>query len=130
MRRLQTTEGRTCRGPVLTVVILTVVFLGLVSAAFTVLDHRPRRDFCPNTRVCISQIEVAVRTYEVRTGRFPDSLDQLVHPIGERPALLDKRMLIDSWGNSIAYAQTNETFVIRCAGPDGIMCTADDLVNH
>jgi len=130
MRKLQTTEGRTCRGPVLAVVILTVIFLGLVSAAFTVLDHRPRRKSCPNTRVCISQIEAAVRFYEVRTGRLPDSLDQLVHPLGDRPALLDKRELIDSWGNSIAYAITNETFVIRSSGPDGKMQTADDLVNH
>lgn len=81
------------------------------------------------TRSSISAIEQAARTYEIRTGKFPDSLDQLLQPMGDRPPLLDKKASSDSWGVPFAYKKTNTFIEIRSAGKDGAMNTEDDLVN-
>ncbi len=81
------------------------------------------------TRSSISAIEQAARTYEIRTGRFPDSLDQLMKPMGERPALLDKKAQTDAWGTPFSYKKTSSFIEVRSAGIDAAMNTADDLVN-
>ncbi len=81
------------------------------------------------TRSTISAIEQAARTYEIRTGRFPDSLAQLLQPMGDRPPLLDRKASTDAWGVPFTYRRTSSFIEIRSAGPDGAMNTSDDLVN-
>ncbi len=82
------------------------------------------------TRASISVIEQAAQTYEIRTGRFPDSLDQLLQPMGERPALLDHKAKTDAWGTPFSYKKISSTSIeVRSAGIDGAMNTADDLLN-
>ena len=80
------------------------------------------------TRSAISAIEQAARVYEIRTGRFPDSLDQLIQPMGDRPALLDKKAITDAWGTRVSYKRTTDFFEIRSAGPDRVMNTEDDIL--
>ena len=81
------------------------------------------------TQTSIGTIETAAKTYEIRTGRFPDSMDQLMQPVGDRPALIEKRSGLDSWGVPFAYKKTGSSIEIRSAGPDSAMNTEDDLVN-
>ena len=81
------------------------------------------------TRASIGAIEQAARMFEIRTGKYPDSIDQLTQPLGDRPALLDKKAMNDSWGNAFSYKKTSNFVEIRSAGKDGAMNTQDDLLN-
>lgn len=78
----------------------------------------------------IATIQQAVMTYEVRYGKYPQSLADLTVDVGEQPALLDKGAIKDKWDNEYSFKlQGAGHFEIRSAGPDGAMNTADDLFN-
>lgn len=81
------------------------------------------------TRSSISAIDEAARVYEIRTGKFPDSIDALVQPMGDRPALLDEKARNDSWGNAFQLRRNGNSLEIRSAGADGQMNTGDDITN-
>ena len=81
------------------------------------------------TRTSIAAIEQAARMFEIRTGKYPDSIDQLTQPLGDRPALLDKKAMNDQWGNAFSYKKTSNFIEIRSAGKDGAMNTQDDILN-
>ena len=66
--------------------------------------------------------------YEIRTGKYPDSIDALAQPIGDRPALLEKKPQ-DAWGNDFQIRKTEKGVEIRSAGPDGSFNTQDDITN-
>jgi len=110
--------------------LLVVAILGvLATVAIMNTQGMSKEARISATRASISAIEQAARTYEIRTGRFPDSLDQLLQPMGDRPALLDRKAGSDSWGTPFSYKKTSNFIEIRSAGPDASMNTADDLVN-
>ena len=82
------------------------------------------------TRTSISSIATAIQAYEVHTGRFPDSLDELTVETESMAALLEKDRLHDSWGGEFQYKKVSKfKFEIRSAGPDGEMNTEDDITN-
>ena len=81
------------------------------------------------TRTSIATIEQSARMFEIRTGKYPDSIDQLMQPMGDRPPLLDKKSMNDQWGNPFVFKKTANFIEIRSAGKDGAMNTQDDLVN-
>ena len=81
------------------------------------------------TRTSIAAIEQAARMFEIRTGKYPDSIDQLLQPMGDRQPLLDAKSKNDQWGNPFAFKKTSNFIEIRSAGKDGAMNTQDDLVN-
>ena len=83
------------------------------------------------TQSSIKAIETAISTYEIRNGKYPDSLDQLtvVEQGSVVAAPLKKAHLVDSFGNPFGYKRTGNSFEIRSAGPDGQMNTADDITN-
>lgn len=83
------------------------------------------------TRTSIGSIESAAKTYEIRTGKYPDSMDVLMQPMGERPALLDDKAKADAWGTpfQLRRADGAKGIEIRSAGPDGQMNTGDDVTN-
>lgn len=81
------------------------------------------------TRTSISAIETSLKTYEIRTGRFPDSLEVLTQEMGDKGRLLKKKDLNDAWGVPFAYKKEKNSFEIRSAGSDGQMNTSDDILN-
>jgi general secretion pathway protein G len=81
------------------------------------------------TRTSIAAIEQAARVYEIRTGKYPDSLDQLMQPIGNNQPLLDKKAKNDQWGTPFSFKKTSNFIEIRSAGKDGAMNTEDDILN-
>jgi general secretion pathway protein G len=81
------------------------------------------------TRTSIAAIEQAARVYEIRTGKYPDSLDQLMQPMGNNQPLLDKKAMNDQWGNPFTFKKTSNFIEIRSAGKDGAMNTQDDILN-
>ncbi|NLB69020.1 MAG: prepilin-type N-terminal cleavage/methylation domain-containing protein [Lentisphaerae bacterium] len=110
--------------------LLVVAILGIL-ATVAIMNTAGMSDEArvSATRTSIAAIEQAARMYEVRTGKFPDSLEVLTQSMGERPALLDKKDLNDAWGTAFAYKKTGSFIEIRSAGSDGQMNTSDDLVN-
>lgn len=82
------------------------------------------------TRTSISTIGNMIQAYEIRNGRYPDSLDDLTVATDSHPAYLKKDSLNDSWGNAFQYKKTGKfEFEIRSAGEDGQMNTDDDITN-
>jgi len=109
--------------------LLVVTILGILAAVavvnFVGFGDEAREKA---TRASISSIESAAKTWEIRTGKFPDSLDQLV-----QDGLLKQNHLNDPWGNPFAYKKTTVNgkpdIEIRSAGPDSQMNTQDDITN-
>lgn len=110
--------------------LLVVAILGVL-ATVAILNTRGMSDAARETatRTSIAAIEQAANIYEIKTGRYPDSLDQLLQPLGDRPALLDQKAKTDGWGTAFSYKKTSSFIEIRSAGSDGAMNTADDLLN-
>ena len=82
------------------------------------------------TRTSINAIKTAVETYEIRMGRYPNSIDDLTSGTDSMPALLEKGAINDSWGNPFDFKKTSKyEFKIVSAGPDGQMGTEDDITN-
>lgn len=111
--------------------LLVVAILGILAGvvAVNVAGHGERSRIAA-TRQSISNIETAIKMYEVMNGAFPDNLDQLTVGTDEVAAPLKKENLNDSWGTAFQYKKLSRTsFEVRSAGPDKNMGTVDDLTN-
>ena len=110
--------------------LLVVAILGIL-ASVAIMNVGGMSDEAREkaTRTSIGAIEQAARMFEIRTGKYPDSIDQLTQPLGDRPALLDKKAMNDQWGNPFTFKKTSNFIEIRSAGKDGAMNTQDDILN-
>lgn len=110
--------------------LLVVAILGIL-AGVAIMNTTGMSDEArvSATRASISTIEGALKTYEIRTGRFPDSLEALTQEMGDRGRLLEKKHLNDAWGVPFAYKKTKHSVEIRSAGSDSQMNTSDDILN-
>jgi general secretion pathway protein G len=111
--------------------LLVVTILGILAAVVVVnfagAGDESRRNA---TRASISAICTAIQAYEVRMGRYPETLDELTAGTESMPALLDKSKLNDSWGTAFSYKKTGKyQFEVRSAGPDAQSGNEDDLTN-
>ena len=77
-------------------------------------------------RVQIEQVAAAVDLYRLETGRYPESLDDMVtqpadNPRWKGPYLRKKSMLNDPWHNPLQYAYPGQhgKFDLYSYGPDG-----------
>ena len=110
--------------------LLVVAILGiLATVAIMNVGGMGEESRVSATRTSIAAIEQAARMFEIRTGKYPDSIDQLLQPMGDRPALLDKKAMNDQWGNPFTFKKTSNFIEIRSAGKDGAMNTQDDILN-
>ncbi|MDD5704894.1 MAG: type II secretion system protein GspG [Kiritimatiellae bacterium] len=111
--------------------LLVVTIIGILATVVVVnfadVGGGARRNA---TRTSISAIGTAIQAYEVRVGRYPESLDELTVATETMPALLKKDQLKDSWGIAFQYKKLGKfEYEIRSAGPDEQMSTEDDLTN-
>lgn len=82
------------------------------------------------TQSDIATIQQAVTTYEIRTGKYPSSIEDLTKEIDGQKGLLDATALTDKWGTRFSFKnEGGGYFEIRSAGPDTQMNTADDIYN-
>lgn len=82
------------------------------------------------TQKDIATIQWSVITYEIRTAKFPSSLDDLTKEINGQRGLLDVSALTDKWGTKYSYKNEGDgCFEIRSAGPDTQFNTVDDIFN-
>lgn len=130
MKTIQKVAKKAQAGFTLVELLLVITILGVLAAVavqnFGGIGTEARVNA---TRTTIAAIESAARTYEVRTGKYPDSIDDMLQAVGNAEAPLDKKSKNDSWGNAINFRRTGNTFEIRSAGPDGNMNTEDDITN-
>ena len=109
--------------------LLVIVILGMLAAVAVVnLQGVQGEAGVGATRTSISAIKSAADMYEIRTGKYPDSVEALTQPIGDRPALLEKKPQ-DAWGNDFQLRRKDKGIEIRSAGPDGSFNTQDDITN-
>ena len=80
-------------------------------------------------RVLIKNVETALNMYNMKKGRYPDSLDDLTKETDDEEALLQGDY-IDPWGNEIRYEKRyRRRPMLTSAGPDGEFDTDDDISN-
>ena len=110
--------------------LLVIVILGMLAAVAVVnLQGVQGEAGVGATRTSIAAIKSAADMYEIRTGKYPDSVEALTQPIGDRPAPLDDKNTKDAWGNDFQIRRTDKGVEIRSAGPDGSFNTQDDITN-
>ena len=113
------------RGFTLIELLIVVVILGIMAAVVT-----PQISAGMSGSKLATASRSVIQAYEIRNGRYPDSLDDLTVATDSHPAYLKKDSLNDSWGNAFQYKKTGKfEFEIRSAGEDGQMNTDDDITN-
>ena len=50
-----------------------------------------------------SHISSAVEAYNIETGNYPGSLQELLQPVGSKPAYLSDKDLLDPWNRPYSY---------------------------
>ncbi len=138
MHRKDTTVVGTMRrqaGFTLIEVLLVVAILGIL-AAVVVGNFGQHGDNAriKATRASIAAIATQVDVYQLDTGRYPSSLDNLLTSSGEPnwngPYLRGgKSSIVDAWGTPFSYKQESGSYKIVSAGKDLQMGTEDDLTS-
>ncbi len=110
-------------------ILVVIVILGMLAAVALVKTQGLTGEAGVSaTRQSIAAIKTACDMYEIRTGKYPDSIDALTQPVGDRPAALEKKPQ-DAWGKDFQLRKTEKGVEIRSAGPDGNFNTQDDITN-
>lgn len=113
--------------------LLVIAILGVLAAGVVMNFGGVAGDARANaTRDSIRSIETAAAAYEVRVGRYPNSVEDLKSSAdGMRPLLDPKKPTQDGWGNEFQLRIVDNGFLeVRSAGEDGQMNTSDDITNR
>jgi general secretion pathway protein G len=116
--------------------LLVVVIIGVLTAVVAGNFGKKSTTARINaTRASISAISSAIEVYQMDTGRYPSSLDDLVSNPGaanwDGPYIKGgKDALVDAWGVAFTYKADGANFKVISAGPDGNMGSGDDITSH
>ena len=112
-------------------ILLVVVIIGMLAAVATVsLRGRMGQAQASTAAASIDAIKMAVKMYEVDTGKYPASLQNLITRGGENNwngPYLENGLPKDPWGNEFQYSSSREGYSVVSAGPDGAFGTEDDI---
>ena len=120
------------RNPGFTLVemLLVMTIIGVLATVVVVNFSGMGKDSrIKTTRLSIANIGTAIQTFEMNTGNYPKSLDELTAPLGDNEPLLTAGQLNDSWGTPFQVKFTGKKYEIRSAGKDGQIGTDDDITN-
>ena len=115
-------------------VLLVVAILGVLAGVVVVKFGGKGQDArIKATRASIAALGTAVDLYEVDTGRYPASLGSLLRGSGEpnwNGPYVKGGTPTDAWGVEFSYTKKGDNdYVIRSAGPDTQMGSADDVTS-
>jgi type II secretory pathway pseudopilin PulG len=88
---------------VLVVVAILVVLAGIGIGVFYYLDTAKDRAAYAQIR----NLEVAVETYRIANGSYPDNLHILTERQDDKPAPLSEQNIMDPWTREYQYEPTN-----------------------
>lgn len=112
---------------ILLVMVIIGVLAGVVVANF---GGRGKEARINATRSSIAAICTAIDLYEVETGKYPSSLQDLTVSIDDKPPYLKGGVPADSWGNTFILENPGTgNYVVKSAGPDGQSGTEDDITS-
>lgn len=116
-------------------IMLVVIIIGILAAV--VLPRFVGRTEEARRAAALTQIEnigLALDQFELDNGRFPATLDELVHNPGNIPnwkgPYLKKDVPNDPWGNPYYYKSPgtkNPDYDLESFGPDGVEGGGDDI---
>jgi len=116
-------------------VLLVVAILGIL-AAVVVGNFGNHGDNAriKATRSSIAAIATQIDVYQLDTGRYPTSLQNLLTSSGEPnwngPYIRGgEGALLDSWGTALNYRVEGNSYKIVSAGKDAQMGTEDDITS-
>jgi general secretion pathway protein G len=117
-------------------VLLVVAILGILAAVvvgnFSKHGEKAR---IKATRASIAAIATQIDVYQLDTGRYPASLDNLLTSSGEPnwsgPYIRGGReSLVDAWGTPFSYRSSGDgTYKVTSAGPDLSLGSGDDITS-
>jgi len=117
-------------------VLLVVAILGILAAVVVGnFGQHGEKARIKATRASIAAIATQVDIYQLDTGRYPSSLDNLLTSSGEPnwsgPYLRGgKESLVDAWGTAFSYKASSESgYKISSAGPDLQQGSGDDITS-
>ena len=83
------------------------------------------------TRSLIANVDVAVKSYNMKHGKYPESLDVLTQEQADGSDPMLEGEPVDPWGNELKYERPSKKRpTITSAGPDGEFGTEDDITNY
>ncbi len=116
-------------------VLLVVAILGIL-AAVVVGNYGQHGDRArvQATRATISAVATQVDVFQIDTGRYPSSLDDLItnpgHANWNGPYIRGGRAaLVDAWGQPLVYQTSPDGYRIVSPGSDGSVGTDTDITS-
>ena len=88
----------------LVVVAIIVMLAGLGTWSYMRYLEGARES---KAKLDITHISQAVEAYKVDDGNYPDSLQVLLQPTGDKPAALEAKDIVDPWGQPYVYEPQN-----------------------
>ena len=112
-------------------ILVVVAIIGMLGAVAVPAYMSYLKDArIETTRALIKNVELAAQSYNMKHGKYPDSLDVLKEPKAEDDDPWLDGDTVDPWGNDLIYEkQGKKRPKITSYGPDGEEGGGDDITN-